>query len=147
MKKEFIISDFKEAVKQKELLTDHCTEDLWEVVSYETANISGSLLIASQDTFPQPVTIEPDLEGWYKIFVCMTAFEGQNSTFLQLTDDEFSTHLKSGSVQEYVSWHPSEQVEEVFWKAADMTGQDITISKVDFGEPHTANICCRKSAA
>lgn len=143
-KKEVIISDFKKSVKEKEYLSDDCTKDFWETVSYETKNISGNLLIASPETFPQPVTIIPNLQGWHKIYVCMHDTGGgrmANHVHLQLTDDEFSSCISPLNVQSHIQWNHFEQVEEIYWKSANMTNQDITISKVDFGMPFTASVC------
>ena len=61
--KEIIISDLAAAVREKERLAEISTADHWEVVSYETAAVSGNLLIASEQTMPAPVTIAPELTG------------------------------------------------------------------------------------
>ena len=66
MRKEIIISDLCSAVQEKDRLAEISTADNWEVVSYETAAVSGKLLIASEQTMPAPVTITPELTGWYR---------------------------------------------------------------------------------
>ena len=71
MRNEVIISDLAGAVREKDRLADFSTADRWEVVSYETAAVTGNLLIASEETMPEPVTIAPELTGWYRIYVCM----------------------------------------------------------------------------
>jgi len=40
----------------------------------------------------------------------------------------------------YCIWSRTENVEESFWKCADMTGQTVAIEKVDNRLPHTSNI-------
>ncbi|MBQ3489554.1 MAG: hypothetical protein IJA86_03080 [Clostridia bacterium] len=140
MANEYIISDFSSAVIEKENLSSKSLSDRWETVPYETAEISGTLLIASDTSEPLPVTVAPSLLGWYRIYVCMTDIFGGNHIELHLTDDEFPTTAAPGKISRYTMWTSSEKAEEVLWKCADMTGQRITISKTKCGFPHTANI-------
>jgi len=140
---EYIISDFASAVVEKDHLANSTSRDRWEVASYETTKTSGRLLIASGISFPEPVTVEPALTGWYKIYVCMGDFGGgmfNNHINLQLSGDEFGKTMRACNIGPFVQWALHEQVEEAFWKAADMTGQSITISKLRDGTGNTANI-------
>ena len=142
-KKEIILSDLAAAVQEKDRLSDFCTADRWETVSYETAAASGRLLIASEQTFPDPVTIDPKLTGRYRIYVCMANHGGgwaANHIHLKLTDDEFTRVASPGNVSSYIQWSATEVVEESLWKCADMTGQKIEISKIQDGLPHTSNV-------
>ncbi len=143
MRNEVIISDLAGAVREKDRLADFSTADRWEVVSYETAAVTGNLLIASEETMPEPVTIVPELTGWYRIYVCMADTGGgfpSGHVHLKLTDDPFSRCVGAGNMGPYCIWHQMEVVEEAFWKCADMTGQSITIEKIDDNWPHTANV-------
>ena len=144
-RQELIISDLSNAVLEKELLTSKSHPNCWEVLTYETAEVSGSLLWASELSFPQPVTIKPELSGWYKIYVCLADMGGgvlKNRIDLKLTDDEFASTLRAGDLgrRHSVGFHISEVIEEAFWKCADMTEQTVTIAKVDDQLPHTSNI-------
>ncbi len=140
MVSEYIISDFSSAVIEKENLSPKSLSDRWETVPYETAEISGTLLVASDTSEPSPVTVDPSLSGWYRIYVCMTDVFGGNHIDLQLTDDAFPTTAAPGKISRYTMWSSAEKAEEALWKCADMTGQRITISKVKSGFSHTANI-------
>ena len=140
MQNQYVISDFSSAVMEKDRLSLRTISDCWETVSYETAEISGSLLVASENSFPKPVMVDPTLVGWYRIYVCMTDIGGGNHIDLKLTDDEFPTTAAPGKLTRYAMWTPTEKAEEVFWKCADMTGQRVEISKVKNGIPHTANL-------
>lgn len=143
MRKEIIISDLYSAVQEKDRLAEISTADNWEVVSYETAAVSGNLLIASEESYPEPVTIAPELNGWYRIYVCMADTGGgfpSSHVHLKLTNDEFSRCFGAGNMGYYCIWHHMEAVEEAFWKCADMTGQTITIEKLDDKWPHTSNV-------
>ena len=140
MRNEYVISDFSSAVMEKNSLSDRSLPDKWETVPYETAEISGALLIASEMSEPAPVTVDPALEGWYRIYACMTEVTPSNHIDLRLTDDEFPTTAMSGRMNRYAMWTPTENAEEALWKCADMTGQKVEISKVKNGVPHTANL-------
>ena len=140
MKNEYVISDFSSAVMEKDRVSTTSLPEKWEIVPYETAKISGSLLIASENSQPMPVTVDPALTGWYKIYACMTDVFGGNHIDLRLTDDEFSTTSAPGKIGRYAMWIASENAEEALWKCADMTGQKVEISKVRNGIPHTANL-------
>lgn len=140
MAHELIISDFSAAVLEKERLSPKSLPDCWETVTYETAEIDGTLLIASEQSNPKPVTVDPALSGWYRIYVCVTELAGGNYIELKLTDDEFPSTVTPGKINRYTKWIASEQAEEAFLKCADMTGQRVTISKSKNGIPHTANL-------
>lgn len=140
MKNERIISDLAAAVEEKECLSSASAFNKWETLSYETAEITGTLLIASENSLPPPVTVSPELQGWHKIFVCMADVGSASRIDLRLTDDEFPTTMRAAALGAYAAWTPTENVEEAFWKCADMTGQTVTISKNHGSLAHTANL-------
>lgn len=140
---EIYISDFRSAVQEKDRISDARTYDKWETVSYETAKCSGSMLYSVNESWPEPVTVEPELTGWYKIYVCMMHLGSScfaNHTDLKLTDDEFSSTISPHNTQPYVIWTYPEACEEAFWKIADMTGQKLTISKARDGFSRASNL-------
>lgn len=143
MRKEVIISDLSAAVQEQNRLAPISSSDCWEVISYETTAVSGKLLCAGEDSFPEPVTIVPQLDGWYRIYVCMADIGGNifaNHVNLKLTNDEFSSCVGAGSMRYYCIWNTTEVVEEVLWKCADMTGQSISIEKTNDMWPHTSSV-------
>jgi hypothetical protein len=140
MNHEFLLSDLADAVTEKQFLRNTGTKDTWETVSYETAEVKGSLLIASEESFPPPVTLSVNLIGWHRIFVCMTDVGSPSRIDLKLTNDEFPTTMRAASLSPYAAWIPTENAEESFWKCADMTGQTVTVTKTNDGIPHTANL-------
>ena len=138
-RKEVIISDFSVAVAEKDRLSVTPAPDRWEVVPYETAAVAGNLLLAGPMEYPEPVTVQPELTGWYRIYVCLGELGGSwNSRVdLKLTDDEFATTARCCDIQPYTRWKHFEWVEESFWKAADLTGQSLTVRK-NAGDNNTA---------
>lgn len=92
---EFYISDFTN-VNEKERISSYSSKTKWECVSYETNETTGTLLIASKESYPEPVTINPNLKGWYKIYVCLGEIGGGlNHIDLKLSGDEFSYTVSS----------------------------------------------------
>ena len=144
-RQEYIISDLSNAVIEKEYLAYTSHPNRWEIVSYETEEVNGKLLIASEESWPEPVTINPELTGWYKIYLCMTSFGGgvlKNHIDIKLKDDEFPSTVTAGDIGKHnpVSFSSTEVIEEAFWKCADMTDQTITISKPKIKVNHHANL-------
>ena len=41
--------------QEKDRLAERCAPDRWEVVPYETAEVSGAMLAAFMETWPEPV--------------------------------------------------------------------------------------------
>ena len=68
---EIYISDLYAYAVGKGNLSPYSSKDKWEYVSYETSAAKGNLLIASSESRPSPVVIDPKLSGWYKIYVCL----------------------------------------------------------------------------
>lgn len=104
----------------------------WGFTSYETnAETKGTLISAREDSLPEPVTIDPGLTGWYAIFVGLPELRSngwfQNTICIKMTSDEAHTQFAPQP-----GW---ETIEEVYWKCADMTNEQLTISKYCDGFP------------
>lgn len=139
-REELIISDLGGAVLEKNSLAPYACKDRWEVVPYESAAASGSFLIASENTMPEPVTINMSLKGWYRIYVCLLETGSAKHIDLALTGDLFSRTICPGNVQSHIQWQREEVAEESFWRCADMTGRNVIVSKPDAGIPYTSNL-------
>ena len=146
-RREVYISDLYAAVKEKENLAPYTSKDKWECISYETAVSSGTLLLSSSESQPPAVTIDPKLNGLYKIYVCLGEICGSFETGgifsninIKLSGDEFPSTVSSARMGAYSMWSTTENVEESLWKCADMTGRTIEISKPDVGIKHPSNI-------
>jgi len=143
MRKELIISDFSQAVDEKELLSDKGLSDKWECLNYETAEISGKFLIACENSYPEKLTVSPKLSGWYEIYVCMTDMgEGyiKNHIKIKLSGEDFASNIRASKLNRFTGMTTTEYLEEALWKCADMTGQSIEISKPNIDIPYSANI-------
>lgn len=123
-----IFSDLGAMCEPAENITTRRVKDKWESIPYETATISGTMLSAFKTMAPKPVTLNPELTGWYKIFVSLMNNKSSNMAFLRLTDDEAQTSICPSGVEHRIWWQ-WENFEETFWKCADMTGQSVEICR------------------
>jgi hypothetical protein len=133
MRQEIYLTDLGKLANPQEHAASIRVTDKWEVVPYETSERSGTLLAAVKNVKPDPVTFTLGLTGWYRIYVCLPGYGsfGSYAINLQLTNDK-----------SYAQLCPSGQAhgkfEEIYWKSADLTGQDITLSKFKTGIDHDA---------
>ena len=124
-----IFSDLGNLCKPACNISDRRVIDKWESVPYETAVISGTMLSAFQTASPAPVTLSPELKGWYRIYVSLMDNPEDNRVFLRLTGDGAQSKLRPGGYNYHKVWWKWEDFEECFWKCADMTGQSVEIAR------------------
>lgn len=139
-RREVYISDLYEYACEKDRLSPYTTKDKWEYVSYETSVTKGKLLIASDYSYPEPITIKPNLKGWYRIYICLGELCSNNHFDIKLSNDEFPRTVACCKMGPYSMWSKSENVEESFWMCADMSNQDIIIDKPKLGFTYASNI-------
>ena len=96
-RREVIISDFRKWAREKERLAEECTPDKWELVDYQTAVAGGTMLMASEETLPQPVTVDPGLAGWHRVYVCQQL---QPQPCREAYRDDETTRLQSVEAQQ-----------------------------------------------
>ena len=123
---ETFITDLAAICTQPEALSGERRSGFWQTVSYATRLGDGVLLAAQNRNQPAPLWLRPALRGWHRIYVGVVALVGvwqQNSVHLRLTHDPASTQFKPASDM------VGGGIEEVFWKCADMTGQEIELKK------------------
>ena len=124
-----VISDLGKAAMPQENLTRQTegVRDKWELVDYETVRYNGTMLFSRRGTVPAPVTIDPQLTGWHRIYIATWSGEGFR-LWARLDGDPspsmFTQHSTSAGC-----WSATEQGEEIFWRCADLTGKKITFGK------------------
>jgi len=108
----------------------------WNSVPYETADYTGTMLVAPKNARPNDVELKPELTGYHKIFVGLM-MAGNNSVKMRLSGEEewmeYSPNASGGLFG-------SHAIEDSFWRVADMTGQNIVIGKFKHGVPRDAMI-------
>lgn len=142
-----LLTDVSSLVKEKDRLSNKRSADKWHVVPYETSSFSGNLLVASELSFPQKVTLNLGVKGWHKIYLGFINYAGTNGmhTLLRLTSDDAPSILMPDMfnkqvVDGYNYWASYQWMEEGFWKCADLTGQDLILEK-PFNEDTCSTLC------
>ena len=106
----------------------------WVSVPYETKDIKGNMLLSLQKGRPEDVRLNPGLTGWYRIMV--GHYSCNQYISLKLTSDKGFAYVAPGNAGSY----GSHSIEEVYWKAADMTGESVVIHKHVKSDPYNAAI-------
>ena len=125
MKKIIGFYNLDELVENKSLLSDLPRDDKWLVLPYETGSFSGRMLCCSESARPEPVELKVGLSGWYKIYVGVINASYFFRTGITLGDKGKTVLVPPSSG----AWGATEYGHRMFYRAADMTGQTITISK------------------
>ena len=135
-RKEVLLSDIGALCVEQDRLADRRVLDRWETISFETAKVKGRMLIAMNRSRPEPISFDPKLSGWYRIFVAYPIYGsfGTQNTNLKLKSDGAPTNFTPDATNAY-AYH---SIEEVYWKCADLTGETITVSKYRSGMPSHA---------
>ena len=102
---------------------------VWRSVPYQTANLSGHMLIAGDETMAPEVTYRLDRAGWHGIYVGLYAERGATAVQVRLTDDAAAVVLNIDAGRDFPGQEPHSLC-EVLWKEADLSGQDVHISQV-----------------
>ncbi len=123
-----IISDLGQYAMPQENLCRGLDRRKWDVVDYECTCCSGSMLYARRGTTPDPVTIDPKLDGWYRIYVATLAPATHAARlWLRIDGEPGPTMFTHGNTSAH--WWPTEVCEEILWKCADLTGRKVTLGK------------------
>ncbi|MBO7171227.1 MAG: hypothetical protein J6W28_08640 [Clostridia bacterium] len=126
-RKELFFTHLEEYFEPKEAFSPYGLKSKWRVVPVGTAEYDGSMLSSLGGT-PMDVRFDPKLKGWYKIYIHAP---GGSVLGLKLTKDP--APFAVGSTAKYDS-----QMEEFLWRAADMTGQAITLTRSMYDEEYVS---------
>ena len=111
-------------------LSDRPKRRAWHVQPYETAEFSGNLLSAGEETAAPEVAVGLALSGWHRIFVGVYPdHRGRGSIELKLSGDPCFTHLNMGPDWSDTNPH-GHNIYELLWKDADLTGQELSLRQV-----------------
>jgi len=108
----------------KTALSDKREHGHWKVLEYETPAFSGKCVWAMPETDAPPLRLPLNLSGWYAIYLgLMNHPEAGNVVRVKLTDDAAYQHRSNAAGT----------IQEVFFKCADMTGQDLHFAQQSAG--------------
>lgn len=102
------------------------TKDLWQPMPYEAGDIKGTMLIAGEDSYPEPITLKLNVDGWHKVYICVGNVASATAIEVEITG-EGKTAIEPEELWGY--WAPYEKAQEVMFKCIDLTGKDIIINK------------------
>ena len=127
-----ILSDFSKLCPQA--IQACVSGEQWQLHTYASTGISGTMLIASENTRPAPLRLPVGLKGLHRIYVCMwpnmhSSGSKKSLIALSLTGDGYQSYMTPGNTMLSNQWQSFEKCEEFFWKQADMTGCDIILSR------------------
>ncbi len=93
----------------------------WKKIPYETDNFSGVLVVASYCADPPVITLPIDIKGNHSIFVGLYGEFGFHcGVQIKLKSEKYFCPLFV-----HDSSSRGENIHEVFWKEADLTGESI----------------------
>ncbi|MCK5804408.1 MAG: hypothetical protein KAI66_16335, partial [Lentisphaeria bacterium] len=118
-------------VEPKSALTGRAERGKWKLVPYEIGGDKGRMVWASALTQAPELTLPLDVRGWHAVFVGVASPMGvARHALLRLSrDSAFTMRARTKG-----------QVEEVFFKADDLTGQSLHIAQQDGCEPVSVGV-------
>ena len=106
--------------------------NLWQAVPFETGEVKGVGLLASECCEPEELELNLNVSGVYKIYICLGYIGNYTSVDIRLSNDYGRTLLvpsETDFIGDYCRWQRYEIAEECFFKVADLTGQRLIINK------------------
>ena len=120
----------------------------WHVQPYETADLSGHLLSAGEETAAPEVALGLERSGWHRICVGVYPEHGVRAAVeVKLSNDSCYSLLHVGEDWKGSSPH-GHNVHELWWKEADLTGQELYIRQVctpTGGADEPASVACERT--
>ena len=123
-----VISDMTKITPKTALTFDVRRKRHWKVLDYETVDgLKGKCIASTPDTGAPNVTLPLNAKGWYAVYVGLGgvgrfAFGQGNEVRLKLSNDVAYQHRAYAGARD--------DIEEVFFKAADLTGQNLEIAQM-----------------
>ena len=116
----------------------------WRTVGYESDELSGTMLVAWQETAAPDVVYPLEVSGLHAITIGAWKLKewykggaGGVQVKAKLTGDDSFSVLTMPTISEpedpiggWDDWTGGEWLGEVFWKVADLTGQQLTVGQM-----------------
>ncbi|MSP11996.1 MAG: hypothetical protein EXR62_03445 [Chloroflexi bacterium] len=132
------ISDLSQCTPASALVTDQPRKGHWQVIPYEAEGVSGKMLVAGVECNAPTLNLPLNLQGWYAIHLGTWTHWVDSMVKVKLTSDACFTPVATPTPDWHNNWFSS--IGEVFWKYADLTGQELLISQMSTGLSWRANI-------
>jgi hypothetical protein len=111
-----LISDLSKCTPAS-AITKETTKNTWRTADYELENFKGTMLTALVETTAPLVSLPLNVKGWYAVYLGLYRLYPNDGIRVKLTNDEATTLVQADKAYDYF--------EEVFWKYADLTNQEI----------------------
>ena len=119
----------------------------WTLIPYETDEASGVMIGAGSHAEAPEVTLPLGVSGWHAIYLGFWnphhEYDGGTTVRLKITGDPCFQPLSDfnydGAAAAPVLWDGAE-LQECFFRHADLTGKDLVIAQQSKGEPRKAYV-------
>lgn len=118
-RQELCFTRLDEVFEPKSAINQAGDKGHWRVVPYRTTEFAGNALVAMEGARPQDITFAPGCTGWYRIFLQLSCI-GSSCVFIKQKADPCFDYVTPGRE----NW----DIQEMFWRCADMTGEELTIT-------------------
>ena len=129
-----IFLNLPEIAINKEAVSSKSVADKWVSRTYSTKLGEGVLVYAAQSVYPEPLKLRLNLKGMHRIYVGVLKLHAQSYGHIKLTDDLCYTGIKPSPHGNPKGWMHCEYAEEIYWKSADLTNQQIIIENGGNGQ-------------
>lgn len=103
----------------------------WELIEYEADGVAGVMLGATSLKDAPDVTLPLGVAGWYEIHLGFWnphhAYDGDFGVKLKLSDEEIFRVIVDKNPR--LAWPGWFELKEVYYRSADLTGQDLVIAQ------------------
>ena len=83
---ELLLTDLSKAFEPSSIISEDSSNDTWRALPYEANAFSGVMLVSLGMGRPEDLTLDPKLNGWYKIYI-QTIGIGNLRLHLKLSSD------------------------------------------------------------
>lgn len=114
-----ILPDMGQAVPRS-ALTSRAKHGKWKLIPYEAGKIKGAMVWASDETNAPELTLPLNAGGWHAVYLGLASPSSvARQVLIRLSrDPAFVVRYRTGG-----------QIEEVFFKVADLTGQSLHLAQ------------------
>lgn len=125
-----VLSDMGQAEPQS-ALTTKAKRGQWKVIPYEMGKVQGRMVWASDETGAPALTLKLGVQGWHAVYLGLAAPSGlARQALVRLSrDPAFVSRQRIAG-----------QIEEAFFKAADLTGQSLHLAQQCDSEPRACGL-------
>ncbi len=130
MEKEILLTNLSKLVINKTCLATGEDYKKWLVLPYETGEFKGEMLVFMDNFEPQKAEIALQVMGWYKIYLGIVSFGGQNALGVQIANGGKTIIEPKMRMN---CWQKHEWIEENFFRAMNLTNKTLSIFKPSSG--------------